>query len=117
MHCWYEDFLAASAARVLFSDTDAFTTAVFHGACLGEPARGFDDLVRGVRAVRGVRPDLEHDGWREVERRDWMHQRYVEATLGRAGRRGCSWRDRTTSGCGAAEAAVDRLLGAARPVE
>ena len=29
VHCWFEDFLAGIADRVLFSDTDAFTTAVF----------------------------------------------------------------------------------------
>jgi nicotinamide riboside kinase len=45
VHCWYEDFLAGFATRVLFTDTDAFTTAVFHEAYLGEPAQGFEELV------------------------------------------------------------------------
>ena len=45
IHCWYEDFLAGYAHRVLFCDTDAFTTAVFHEVYLGAPARGFEDLV------------------------------------------------------------------------
>ena len=45
IHCWYEDFLATMANRVLFADTDAFTTAVFHEVYLGTPATGFEDLV------------------------------------------------------------------------
>src|SRR6185503_4866454 len=45
IHCWYEDFLAGYARAVLFCDTDAFTTAVFHEVYLGAPATGFADLV------------------------------------------------------------------------
>jgi HTH-type transcriptional regulator, transcriptional repressor of NAD biosynthesis genes len=82
VHCWYEDFLAALADRVLFCDTDAFTTAVFHEAYLGEPARGFDDLVArryDLYLVCGLDVPFEHDGWRDrVAQREWMHERYVE---------------------------------------
>ena len=46
IQCWYEDFLAGLAHVVLFTDTDAFTTAVFHEVYLGTPATGFDELVR-----------------------------------------------------------------------
>ena len=46
MHCWYEDFLAGLAHRVLFSDTDAFTTSVFHEVYLGAPATAFPELVQ-----------------------------------------------------------------------
>ena len=28
VHCWYEDFLAGYASRVLFCDTDAFTNVM-----------------------------------------------------------------------------------------
>jgi nicotinamide riboside kinase len=82
MQCWYEDFLAESASRVLFTDTDAFTTAVFHEVYLGAPATGFDELVRrryAVYVVCGLDVPWRHDGIREFEtQRRWMHDRYVE---------------------------------------
>jgi HTH-type transcriptional repressor of NAD biosynthesis genes len=81
VHCWYEDFLAGVATRVLFADTDAFTTAVFHEAYLGEPAHGFDDLAArryDLYLVCGLDVPFEHDGWRDrVTQREWMHERYV----------------------------------------
>jgi NadR type nicotinamide-nucleotide adenylyltransferase len=82
IHCWYEDFLAESASRVLFSDTDAFTTALFHEVYLGEPAVGFEELVArpyDLRVVCGLEVPWRHDGIREFEKqRRWMHERYVE---------------------------------------
>ena len=45
MQCWYEDCLATGARELLFCDTDAFTTALFHEVYLGEPTHAFDDLV------------------------------------------------------------------------
>ena len=51
IHCWYEDFLAELARDVLFVDTDAFTTAVFHEVYLGRPHVG----IRGARGAP-VRP-------------------------------------------------------------
>ena len=45
IQCWYEDCLAGSADGLLFCDTDAFTTALFHEVYLGEPTHAFDDLV------------------------------------------------------------------------
>jgi len=91
VHCWYEDFLAPLATRVLFSDTDAFTTAVFHEAYLGTPATGFDDLL-GRRydlfIVCGLDAPFTHDGWREFEQqRQWMH----EQLLGHARESGSPW--------------------------
>ena len=81
IHCWYEDFLAGFAARVLFCDTDAFTTAVFHEAYLGEPAAGFEDLVArryDLYVVCGLDVPFTHDGWREFEaQRRWMHERLL----------------------------------------
>ena len=82
IHCWYEDFLAESANRVLFSDTSAFTTALFHEVYLGEPATGFEELVErpyDLRVVCGLDVPWRHDGIREFEKqRRWMHERYVE---------------------------------------
>ena len=82
MHCWYEDFLATLAHRVLFSDTDAFTTAVFHEVYLGTPATGFEDLVDrpyDLFVVCGLDVPWRHDGIREFEeQRRWMHERYLE---------------------------------------
>jgi len=82
MHCWYEDFLATLAHRVVFSDTDAFTTAVFHELYLGVPATEFDDLLNrtyDLLVVCGLDVPWRHDGVREFEeQRRWMHERYVE---------------------------------------
>ena len=115
IHCWYEDFLAGSAQRVLFCDTDAFTTAVFHEVYLGAPATGFDDLVaRGydLFVVCGLDVPWRGDGIREFEvKRRWMHDTYVE----RARSSGRPWllveggRDLRLA---AARPAVDDLLGA-----
>jgi NadR type nicotinamide-nucleotide adenylyltransferase len=82
IQCWYEDFLAASANRVLFADTDAFTTAVFHEVYLGAPATGFEELLQrpyGLYVVCALDVPWRHDGIREFEtQRRWMHERYVE---------------------------------------
>lgn len=91
IHCWYEDFLASLAQRVLFSDTDAFTTAVFHEVYLGTPATGFEELVArpyDLFVVCGLDVPWRHDGIREFEaQRRWMHDRYVE----RARSSGAPW--------------------------
>lgn len=82
VHCWYEDFLAGCSDRVLFCDTDAFTTAVFHEVYLGVPARGFDELVArryDAYLVCGLDVPFAHDGVREFEeKRRAMHERYLE---------------------------------------
>ena len=81
IQCWYEDFLATLAHRVLFTDTDAFTTAVFHEVYLGRPATGFDELVARpyhLFVVCGLDTPWQHDGVREFEaQRRWMHERYL----------------------------------------
>jgi len=81
IQCWYEDFLAGLAERVLFTDTDAFTTAVFHEVYLGTPATEFDELVRrryDLFVVCGLDTPWSHDGIREFEaQRRWMHERYL----------------------------------------
>ena len=67
---------------MLFSDTDAFTTALFHEVYLGEPATGFEELVArpyDLVVVCGLDVPWRHDGIREFEKqRRWMHERYVE---------------------------------------
>jgi NadR type nicotinamide-nucleotide adenylyltransferase len=115
VHCWYEDFLAGLADRVLIADTDAFTTAVFHEAYLGDPARGFDDLVArraDLYLVCGLDVPWEHDGWRDrAAQRQWMHDRYVE----HARSSGAPWllvEGGPEERLRAARAAIDQLLGA-----
>ena len=113
IHCWYEDFHASQARRVLFCDTDAFTTAVFHEVYLGVPASGFEELVArayDLYLVSGLDVPWRHDGVREFEeQRRWMHERYLQ----RARESGTPWlllegaRDERLA---AALAAVDRLL-------
>ena len=113
IHCWYEDFLATLARHVLFSDTDAFTTAVFHEVYLGTPATGFEELVErpyDLFVVCGLDIPWRHDGIREFEeQRRSMHERYVE----RARTSGSPWllvegpHDRRVE---EAAAAVDRVL-------
>ena len=80
IHCWYEDFLATLANRVLFGDTDAFTTAVFHEVYLGTPATGFEELVErpyDLFVVCGLDVPWRHDGIREFETQPrWMHECY-----------------------------------------
>ena len=91
VQCWYEDFLAGHADRVLFCDTDAFTTAVFHEVYLGVAATGFEELVErpyDAFLVCGLDVPWSHDGIREFEeQRRWMHERYLE----RARASGVSW--------------------------
>ena len=82
MQCWYEDCLVAGARELLFCDTDAFTTAVFHEVYLGEPTHAFDDLLErryDLFVVCGLDVPWRHDGIREFEaQRFRMHQRYLE---------------------------------------
>jgi len=86
IHCWYEDFLAELAREVLFVDTDAFTTAVFHEVYLGRPATDFADLAaRGydLFVVCGLDVPWQHDGIREFdEQRRTMQERYLERASG-----------------------------------
>ena len=116
IHCWYEDFLAARAHRVVFSDTDAFTTAVFHEVYLGSAATGFEDLVErryDLYLVCGLDVPWRHDGIREFEgQRRWMHERYVAHARGS----GSDWllvEGSIEQRVAMASAAVDHLLGGA----
>jgi len=115
MQCWYEDFLAESANRVLVTDTDAFTTAVFHEVYLGTAATGFEELVARVYdlyVVCALDVPWRHDGIREFEaQRRWMHERYVD----HARESGAPWlvaEGNVEHRLRAATSAVDALLGA-----
>lgn len=91
IHCWYEDYLAGFARGVLFADTDAYTTAVFHEVYLGAPTHAFDDLVDrryDLFLVCGLDVPWRGDGIRAFEeQRRWMHERYLE----RARTSGAPW--------------------------
>ena len=91
MQCWYEDCLATGARDLLFCDTDAFTTALFHQVYLGEPTHAFDELLErryDLYFVCGLEVPWKHDGVREFEeQRRWMHERYLE----RARESGARW--------------------------
>jgi HTH-type transcriptional repressor of NAD biosynthesis genes len=113
VHCWYEDFLATLARRVLFCDTDAFTTAVFHESYLGSPASGFEDLAGrryDLYLVCGLDVPFADDGLREFEeQRGWMH----EQLLAHARRSGSPWlllAGPHAARLAAAREAVDALL-------
>ena len=117
IHCWYEDFLATLARDVLFVDTDAYTTAVFHEVYLGRPTSAFAELVArryDLFVVCGLDVPWRHDGIREFdEQRRTMHDRYVA----RATESGSPWvlvegpLDRRLA---TAAAAVDGVLREAR---
>ncbi len=115
IQCWYEDCLAGSARRVLFCDTDAFTTALFHEVYLGSPTHAFDELVASrydLFLVCGLDVPWRHDGIREFEeQRQWMHDRYVE----RARTSGTPWlllEGSLEARLSESRVAVDRLLAA-----
>jgi HTH-type transcriptional repressor of NAD biosynthesis genes len=89
IQCWLEDFLAGLARNVLFCDTDAFTTAVFHEAYLGEPAHGFDDLMArryDLYVVCGLDVPWQHDGLREFEAARLRHHEIYLAHARSSGR-------------------------------
>jgi NadR type nicotinamide-nucleotide adenylyltransferase len=117
IQCWYEDTLARSAREVLFCDTDAFTTAVFHEVYLGAPTVAFEELTSrqyDLFLVCGLDAPWRHDGIREFEdQRRWMHERYLE----RARTSGSPWLlvvGPVDVRIAAARAAVD-ALGTASP--
>jgi HTH-type transcriptional regulator, transcriptional repressor of NAD biosynthesis genes len=114
VHCWYEDFLASFARHVLFCDTDAFTTAVFHEAYVGAPASGFEELTArryDLYLVCGLDVPFTHDGLRDLERqRQWMQ----DTLLAHARESGSPWlllEGPHEVRLAAAREAVDALLG------
>ncbi len=114
IQCWYEDVLTGQAREVLFCDTDAYTTAVFHEEYLGSPAAGFTDLVGRDYALYllcGLDVPFQDDPIREfAATRRRMHERFVR----RCEQSGRPWvlleHDHETR-LASARVAVDTLLG------
>jgi len=83
VHRWYEDFLAGYANRVLFCDTDPFTTAVFHAAYLDEPAPAAvlalaDEHAYDLFIVCDLETPFVQDGGRMAgDVRGRMHDAYL----------------------------------------
>ena len=104
---------------MLFCDTDAFTTALFHEVYLGEPTHAFDELVErryDLFLVCGLDVPWRHDGIREFEeQRQWMHERYLERARTSGVAVAAASRGRRRSALGRSRLAVDRLLNAAPP--
>jgi len=79
---WLEDFLAGFARRVLFCDTDVFTTYVFAELYLGAPVQELRSLVRRYDLYVLCDPStpfrVDPLALRREEARAWMHERYVE---------------------------------------
>ena len=111
--CWYEDFLAGHARDVLFCDTDAYTTAVFHEVYLGHAATAFVELAGrpyDLTVVCGLDVPWAHDGVREFEeRRLWMQERYLEHAR-ESGRPWLLVAGSHAERLAAARTAVDRML-------
>jgi NadR type nicotinamide-nucleotide adenylyltransferase len=86
MQRWLEDFQASQATRVLFCDTDVFTTGVWHEAFVGQPPpHELEQLAAESRydlfvlcgddiPFRQDAHELREDG----PRRAWMQRRYLE---------------------------------------
>ncbi len=79
---WLEDFLAGFAERVLFCDTDAYTTSVFAELYLGHPVPAVSEFARVYDLYVLCDPEtpFERDalGLRRQDARDAMHRRYRE---------------------------------------
>jgi len=118
MQCWYEDCLATTTRRLLFCDTDAFTTALFHEVYLGEPTHTFDDLVErryDLFVVCGLDVPWRHDGIREFEeQRRWMQERYLERVRS-SGRPWLVASGQLEQRLDAAAGAVDAMLAGGHP--
>lgn len=85
-----EDLAARSANRVLFCDTDAFATSVWHERYRDCRSSLVEAVSLGgaydLTLLTGAEIPFEQDGWRDGEGiRDWMHGRFVER-LEEAGR-------------------------------
>ncbi|MSO58629.1 MAG: ATPase [Thermoleophilia bacterium] len=113
LQCWYEDQLAGCAQRVLFCDTDAHTTAVFHEIYLGAPTGAFDDLTArtyDLQLLCGLDVPWEGDAVREFAAgRRWMHERFIERCE-RSGRPWVLLEGPHETRVAASRSAVDALL-------
>jgi nicotinamide mononucleotide transporter len=117
---WYEDFLAQLADRVLFCDTNAWTTGLFHEVYLGERSPEVDAYAnRAYDLYLLCDPDTPFAQDELGMRTDGPHRRRMhEAYLEHVRMSGTPYV--VVSGThaermAAATAAVDALLGVTRP--
>jgi HTH-type transcriptional regulator, transcriptional repressor of NAD biosynthesis genes len=85
-----EDAAAREANRILFCDTDAFATSIWHERYLGTRSSDVDAIAAKRRPDLYLLTDVDipfvQDGYRDGEAiRTWMHGRFV-AELQRSGR-------------------------------
>ncbi len=86
MQRWLEDLQASQAKRVVFCDTDAFTTGVWHEEFVGEPPPDeLEPLAEQSQydlfVLCGDDIPFRQDAYALREdgpRREWMQQRYLE---------------------------------------
>jgi HTH-type transcriptional repressor of NAD biosynthesis genes len=120
MQNWYEDFLAGHADRVLFCDTNAWTTGLFHEVYLGARSPEVDALVGrryDLAIVCDVATPFAQDD--EGARTDGAHRvRMHEAYLDHLGSTGTPFivvTDTHAERLAAATDAVDSLLASFQP--
>ncbi|HET6859895.1 MAG TPA: AAA family ATPase, partial [Streptomyces sp.] len=110
-----EDAAAGAGSPVLFCDTDAFATTIWHERYLGGPHPGVARIAaRGAQHLwlltDHARVPFEDDGLRDGEHlRPWMTERF-RAELVRTGRRFVTLGGPHEQRLAAAVAAVDALL-------
>jgi len=81
---WYEDFMATQASRVLFCDTNAWTTGLFHELYLGERSPEVDRFAEreyDLAIVCDPMTPFEQDEFgarRDGPHRVAMHEAYLE---------------------------------------
>ena len=78
-----EDLAARTANRVLFCDTDAFATSLWHERYLGARSVRVEAVSQGrhydLTLLTGAEIPFVQDGWRDGEAiREGMHRRFVE---------------------------------------
>jgi NadR type nicotinamide-nucleotide adenylyltransferase len=78
-----EDALALQAINILFADTDAFATSIWHERYMGSESPDVETIANGrsytLYIVTGDEIPFEQDGTRDGEHiRHWMHERFIE---------------------------------------
>ncbi len=109
-----EERAARTANKVLFCDTDAFATTIWHERYLGGRSPEVEEIAARRPAdlylLTGDEIPFEQDGWRDGEHiRHWMHRRFEE-DLAATGRRWELLRGPHNERLARAIALVDALL-------
>jgi HTH-type transcriptional regulator, transcriptional repressor of NAD biosynthesis genes len=82
--CEIENEAARRANKILFCDTDAFATAIWHRRYLGERSIEVEKIATNHRVpdlyfLTDVNTPFEQDGTRDGEAiREWMHETFVQ---------------------------------------